>query len=248
MAFAKKARRVVRRAGRAVYRAAKKRYVKKGGPNVKNIYKDVMMLKGLINVEKKRIDYTSGLPASFAEISGAGNSGAAVLNITPVAPQGITNSTRNGNSIKLVSGCLDVQFAQSINATNAIRYRYAIVCRPDNSIDLSTANFRDQFYEPCPFAGVINYHSNRDPEYFTAFRVIKQGTGILTPDQIAGAISYKQLKIPLKFNHHLKFNTDASTTTTKNKFFFIVTADNGDVVTFSGGTVEVAMRWYYTDN
>ena len=70
----------------------------------------------------------------------------------------------------------------------------------------------------------------------------------LQQDQLAAGIAYAQLKIPLKFNHHLKYNSDASTVTTKNKFFIVLTCDTGDAVALTGAQYQLNMRWYYTDN
>ena len=50
MAFKKAVKKYVKKQAKRAYGAAKKRYVKKGGPNVAAIYKDVMMLKSLVNV------------------------------------------------------------------------------------------------------------------------------------------------------------------------------------------------------
>jgi len=97
-------------------------------------------------------------------------------------------------------------------------------------------------------SGVNDYYSARDPEYFTAFRVIKCGVVSLHQDQITSGSATVQKKIPLKFNHHLKYNTDGSTTTTKNQMYLFVTCSGGDLGTATGATIQYNMRWYYTDN
>lgn len=244
----KKVRRFAKRVVRAGVAAAKKRYVKKGGPNVKNIYKDVMTLKRLMNVEKKRFDVAITTPVSFGATAGAGLTGLYAVNITPLIPQGAGGAQRNGLSVKLVSGCMDIQFGQSTNTNNQVKIRYWIVCRPDNANGATATSISQMLLEANPFSTVIDYHSSRDPENFKNLRVIKRGTATLIPDSIAGQISYVQFKIPLKFKHHLKFQTDATTSSQTNNFYFIVTADTGDAVALTGGNVLYNMRWYYTDN
>jgi len=248
MAFRKGLKKGARRFAKKVGVMAKKRYVKKGGPNVRNIYKDVMMLKGLVNAEKKRLDVAITTPASFGATAGAGVTGLFAQNITPLIAQGVTGSTRNGLSVKLVSGCLDLQFAQSVNTVNQVRIRYFLVCRPDNANGATASSISQMLLEPNPFSTVIDYHSSRDPENFKNLRVIKQGYTTLIPDQLTGQITYKQLKIPLKFNHHLKFQTDGTTSSQVNNFYLIVTADLGDAIALTGGNVLYNMRWYFTDN
>ena len=247
MAFIKKAKRFAKKVGKRVVRAAKKRYVTKGGPNIKNIYKDVMMLKHLVNIEKKRSDITT-TGALVAQFVGAGVSGQYSANITPVLVEGVAQGQRIGQSVKLVSGCLDIQFSQQANSVNDIKVRWYIVCRPDNSSAYTAATSIAQFLEPNPFSVVNDYYSSRDPEYFTAFKVIKSGVVDIKEDPIASGTSIVQKKIPLRFDHHLKFNTDASTTTTKNNMMLFCTASAGDWGLATGVTFSYNMRWYYTDN
>jgi len=248
MAFKKYAKRVVRRVARKVYGAAKKRYVKKGMPNVKNIYKDVAMLKHLVNVEKKRFDVTLSNTVGVAQVAGAGVSGAYATIITPFPLEGVTQSTRIGNSLKITSACIDLQFTQQASTVNRLKCRWYIVCRPDNGFNYTASTSLTQFLEVNPFSTVNDYFSSRDPEYFTAMKVIKQGQVTLHTDSVTSSRSNMQVKIPLKLNHHLKFNTDATNITTKNQFYLFVTASDGDVLTNTGAALLYNCRWYFTDN
>jgi len=126
--------------------------------------------------------------------------------------------------------------------------KWWIVCKPDNAPSTSASTAIANFFEPNPFSGVVDYYSSRDPEYFSSFTVIKTGTIMLKQDQITSGTALVQKKYPLKFNHHLKFNTDASTLTTKNQFYLFVTASGGDASIATGATIQYNMRWYYTDN
>lgn len=227
---------------------AKKRYVKRGQPNMKNIMNDVKMLKHLVNVEKKRKDFTQITALPVAALNGVGVSGAQCFNISPAIAQGITQGTRNGNSIKLTSACFDIQFAQQTSTVNDLKVKWHIICRPDNGASYSPATVQDTFYEPNPFSGVIDFYSSRDPEYFNAFRVIKSGVIDLKQDQVTSGQSIIQKKIPLKLNHHQKYNTDASTSTVKNAFFLLITASGGDMALSTGASFGYNVRWYYTDN
>lgn len=207
-----------------------------------------MMLKSLVNVEKKRIDVTPGGPTTFGQTAGAGVTGAFAVIVTPSIPQGLTGATRNGNSLKLVSCVLDLYFNQSVNAVNGSKIKWHLICKPDNSTDVGPSTALTQFFEPNPFSTVIDYHSSRDAEFFTAYKIIKSGVVSLTPDNLTGQIAFAQRKVPLKLNHHMKYNTDASTVTTKNKFFLLFTMDTGDVVALTGAQVQYNMRWFFTDN
>lgn len=227
--------------------AVKNRYVSKKGLKYNQIARDVYTLKRALNVEKKRIDVAQGNGVSFGQFAGA-TTGMYATDITPAPAQGITGNTRNGLSIKLVSACMDIQINQSTSCNNEFRYKWFIVCRPDASLATNASVASTQFFENNLFSGVIDYHSNRDPEYYHQFRVLKTGYGKLTQDQIASQTSYNQFKVPLRLKHHLKFNTDASTTTTKNQLFLFIVADSGDSTLLTGGQVRFNVRYYFVDN
>lgn len=249
MAFIKRARRAYKKSGlkktyRKVRNMAKKRY-----SNRSNIAKDVAMLKSLVNVEKKRVDKTISVPQVFGQRNGSAD-GFHCNVITPVIPQGLTGSTRNGNSVKLTSGVLDFAIYQQGNTINNLKIKLWILCRPDNAGGYSAVNTADQFLEPNKFSTFRDFYSNRDPEYFSEFRVIKSMTMELKQDSISSATQYIQKKVPLRFNHHLKYNQDGSTQTTKNEFYILATASEGNVdASFATGcAIQYNMRWYYTDN
>jgi len=243
-----KAKKYVKKVGKKVYALAKKRYVTKGYPNMKNIVSDVKMLKHLVNIEKKRSDITVSTATALGQTFGAGVSGAYASIIAPTILEGVTQGARVGLSVKVVSGCLDIQFAQQTSTVNNLKLQYWIVCKPDNGPFTSAPTAIANFFEPNPFSGVVDYYSSRDPEYFSSMKVIKTGSIRLQTDPITGATALVQKKFPLKFNHHLKYNTDASTTTTKNQFYLFVTCSGGDLGLATGATIQYNMRWYYTDN
>lgn len=206
----------------------------------------------LMNIEKKRIDNKITAPLSFAKFNNFAvaptASGAFTRDITPVISEGITGSTRNGLSVKLVSACMDIQINQSASTVNAFKYKYYIVCRPDSTVFQTAIDVFNNMFEVNPFSGVRDYHSNRDPETFHQVRIIKQGRGQLSQDQITSAVGYNQWKIPLKLNLHQKYQTDATTTTSKNQLFLIILADTGDQTLNSGAQILFNMRYYYVDN
>lgn len=247
MAFRKYAKKMVkggRKFARKVGKNIKKRY--SGKSAIPNLLKDVTMLKHLVNIEKKRSDITVGVTAVGQTLGAASGAYAAV--ISPTLLEGVTQGQRIGLSVKLVSACLDIQFVQQASTLNNIKLKWWIVCKPDNAPSTAATTAIANFFEPNPFSTYIDYYSSRDPEYFSSFRVIKTGIISLSQDQVTGGSATAQKKYPLKLNHHLKFNTDASTLTTKNQFYLFVTCSGGDASLGTGATIQYNMRWYYTDN
>jgi len=248
MAFYKKAKRYAKGVVKRGAKMAKKRYVSKGKLNLSKLSNDINMLKHLVNTEKKRSDITVSTAVYASQFTTGGVSGAYSAIITPTIAEAITQGARIGNSVKIVSACMDIQFSQQASQINNLKLRYFIVCRPDNSSSSTAATAISQFFEPNPISTVVDYYSSRDPEYFTAFKVVKSGVISLKTDAIANAANSVQLKIPLKLNHHLKYNTDNSTLTTKNQFYLFVTASEGNTTLGTGSQLVYNMRWYYTDN
>jgi len=242
----KKAKAYVKRQGKRAFRAAKKRYVQKGKLNISKLSADVQMLKHLVNTEKRRVDL-SPAASQVGQFNGA-STGQYAFGLSPTIPQGVTQGGRIGNSVKLVSGVLDLRLAQQSAAVNNIKVKLYIVCRPDNSATGSATTAINEFLELNNFSGVNDYYSNRDPEYFKAFRVITQKTFIMKQDSVTSGTSIIQTKIPLRFNHHQKYNTNASTTTVSNQFYIFMVASDGDTAASTGVSLQWNMRWYYTDN
>ena len=113
----------VKKVGKFIKRVNKHPTTKK----IANIGKIAQMVK-LLNVEKKRVDinYTG---VNFSQFNGVGVGGAQCLAMSPVIIQGISGSTRNGNSLKMVSACFDFQISQQSSAINNSICRWYIVWR-----------------------------------------------------------------------------------------------------------------------
>jgi len=242
MTVYKKAKKIVRKT---------KKFVKKVNRHpatkaVASVAKIAQMVK-LLNVEKKRVD-VSYTAQNFSQFNGVGVGGALCLNMQPVIIQGITGSTRNGNSLKIVSACFDFQISQQASAINNSSSRWFIICVPDNSSGPPASSILTRFLEVNPFSNVQDYHSSRDPEFMSQIKVIKQGVVKMLADQVSTNTFYAQRKVPLKLSHHLKYNTDATTITTKNAFFMVFTQDQGDTFIATGATVSVNARYYFVDN
>lgn len=245
MAFKDKAMKYVKKQGKRALVAAKKRYVKKGGLNISQITKDVQMLKRLVNVEKRRVETTLLTQTSFS----GGSADFFAAQITPIISQGIAQGGRIGNKLKLISACLDLQIKGNLNCVNQFRYKWYVVCKPDSTATTTTASSAtNNMFEVNTFTGNVDYHSNRDAEFFKNYRIIAKGKGSLQQDQISGATAINQIKVPLKLSHHLTYNADANVNTTTNNFYLMILGDSGTAAALDGGLVLYNVRWWYVDN
>ena len=244
--MAKKQSWVKRTAGKvwsAGKKAVKGRYAPKGKVNYGRIASDAAKLVQLMNVEKKYIDgviTSNDTPFSQANFY--------AVDVTPVLTQGITNNTRNGNSVKLVSGRFDFQIKADVLTSNEFRYRWVLVCVPDSQTVQSAGTVTQRMFDTNIFGSYYDYHSQRDPEFMKSFKVVSSGSGKLTADSISGQAGINQFHQNLKLNHHLRYDSNASSIVTSNAMYLIVLGDSGSTLGTTGGLLSWSSRFWYVDN
>lgn len=246
--FMKYAKKTAVKIGKAAYGAAKKRYVTKGGPNVKNIAKDVMYLKSVLNPEKKR--YETGVNnAAFAQVLNSSSVTGSYLVQIPFSTgivQGTTSSTRNGNSIKCNSIIMKIRLNQQSNCINSVRYRIIIftikgVPQPAN------AQLLTSFYDPNIFSSVVDYNSDRNPDNYMDFQILGQRQGVVLQDSLATQTGFKDITIPIKTNKHMRWNNAGGFE--EFPVYIMAVADSGDAGTAATGLqLQYSARCYYYDN
>nr|WAE42348.1 MAG: capsid protein [Cressdnaviricota sp.] len=246
-------------------KVVKKRYFSGKGyskPKMVQMAKDVSMLKGLVNAEKKRYIINSTTPLLVAQLNG-NSSGNAILDVTPIPTEGVTYSTRNGASIKLHSALFRFQIYQQVNRISPMKLKFYLfyvkgLPQSTGSMNLLVAN---------PFiSGAINdYNSNRNVDFFGEYQIIKTWTVSLKDENVANDTTIKEIQIPIKFNkgkgHHIRFNGDNNSVANGQIALFMV-GDSGNIsaVTVStitpvpitglltGCNINYNFTYYYYDN
>lgn len=236
-----------------IYNSTKKiikkkiRKTKKQVNTLASLAKAVSLIQGSLNVEKKVRTLSTGSPAFIAQQNATAD--AYYANTLSVSPdQGAGGSQRTGNSIKYVSAMFQAQFVQQTSTISPLRYRWMIVNRLDNTVDMTPANVCLNMFDINPFSGFRDYFANRDPEYFSQFKIVAKGQGMLKPDTVAGVKQTQYIKQPLKLNLHQKYDNNTSVTTTKNKLYLIVQCDGGDTSINTGMSMEWTLKMWYVDN
>lgn len=251
MPLLKKVGRRVRKVARKVRGKAIKRYFGKGyTPKVGKIASDVARLSKMINAEKKVTDVTPA-SANFALYGNAGATidGAYCVDVTPVVTQGVTRSTRNGNSIKLYTACMDIRIDQGATAGSNFKYVGYLVRRIDAQVALTAGQIKDQMWELNPFTSIRDLNSNRDPESgMRGYKIIKTFKGGFPVDALSGVDQFRHHKIPLKLGFHLRYNSDGSTKVESNQLVMIVFASIGNTTTTNTLFMRSNIRYYYYDN
>lgn len=227
------AKKQARRAWKAGKRFVKKRYLSKGG--MKNVIKDVAMIKKIVNSEKKYFNYKSTSAVAVGQVSGNSNAGL-YLDTTPLPTQGSTRSTRNGASIKLASQYYRFQIVQQSATSSPIRIRIQLyqVIGAANNINVGVA--QGEIYSSNPFNGLVDFNSARNPDYFRDYKLLRQKFITLPTDPQASSLMLKELAFGMKFkSHHVRFSGD-SQTVTQGQLILCVQCDNGNCSTTTAST------------
>lgn len=253
--FRKYARKQMRRAGKY----AKKRYSKGGKPNISNIWKDVKMIKQLINTEKKRVPSVilQDLPVAQQGTQTA-NSGYYFNDHIFATTQGDTNGTRNGASIKPQAWHLDLRVKRTRGISD-MKLHYEVFWIPDQDkmTGLMHTNVA-KYYNVSTFDGMYDTNSPRNFQEMAGFRVLRKGTVFIPADTAGSSVGYqtrqKTIGIGGKLTHHIKY--DVGTDNVRHGSIGIVfTSNKGDTAHVSSGPADespllVSMQGvlYYTDN
>lgn len=254
--FFRKVGRVARRAyrskaGKAIRKVTRQRYGTWRSPNVGAIAKDVSMLKGMINAEKKRITQSSSAQTQIGQYAwnGTVNSNAYfVLDVTPSPSQGTTLSTRNGASIKLSSSYLQFQFYQQSATQHPMKFRIYLI-QVKGGIQ-TPATVASQFLQPNKFialeqsgTAIYDYNSERHPDYFNQYRVIRKKDVFLMPDATSSMVAIKNVKLPVRYGrgkgHHIRFQGDTGNLA-NGQLVCLIVADSGNAGGTAGGITTAA--------
>lgn len=260
-------KKTVKKAAKKASRYLNKRYFKKKSnytPKWGRIEKDVAYLKSVLNPEKKKHqqNFTDGLVGQCN-----GNLSAYfILDVTPNPAQGTTSITRNGNSIKLHSAYLKMQFQnQAASNVNPMRLRVMLIQVIGQPIT-SNSVFVERFLKPnsfIPGVDIYDYFSDRDEEAFKQFRVLRSKNVYIKANQHSGQQSITNIGCGIKYkNYHVKFAADGSTTVMDGQMFLLVLADSGNVAsattstltgtavtaTNTGAYVQMDLTNYFYDN
>ena len=205
----KKARKSI---GRALGRRYVKKYQKAGlkTMNYNQISRDIMMLKNVVNAEKKIFEQKYST-YSTAQVD-VNNSGMSIVDITPLIAQGATQSTRNGASIKLHSALYQFQLQQHTAATLANKIIIEFWINKATQLDVVTA--RDYLFSPSTFNSIVEHTSSRNSDRFSEFRLIRRVIRTVPTDSISAEQTITTFDVPIKFNsgkgHHVRLNSSAS--------------------------------------
>jgi hypothetical protein len=241
----------------------------KGGFKFAKLAADLEMVKSRLNVEKK--DIRSDVITSQVGQVNYNSEGALLVDMTQSINQGISETQRIGNSVKVTGMSIPIQFSGDVNCLSARKVRITMlkVKTADNGVTQSEAF--EKVWEVNPLTNVRDYNAPRAYRNSNTdgISVVRSMTCYLPPAQLDnGSLgsdeierSQKTLTMNLKLNDIWRYNTDADIYPSGLKYYLVFQCDNGNrhptlVSTQdipiksinSGLQVRVCQRTWFVDN
>lgn len=263
---------LLKKVGRQLYKATGyKNPMKKGKLSSSRVTKqlpklmqDVARLKGIINSEKFRIE-TSASGIQIGQVNG-NTSGHYIADFTPLPNQGDGYNNRQGQSIRWKSSHFSLFLTRQGSNQSACKVKIQLIKIIGEPYS-NASNILGKFIEPNRWvtgATVYDTASDRKPEYFKQYRVLRTINVTMPAPQYAAAVANQQkivnfgLRLP---NHHVKWNLN-SNTLADGQVICLVTMDTGNCSTTTASTAlnvtnpavgtGLVMAWnkvdYYYDN
>ena len=211
-------RKLANKAYKGAKKGLKKRYglnKKSGGLKYGQMASDIMMLKKVINAEKKYFNYTAGQAYNVGQVNGTSASGTLCYDITPLISQGTTPDARIGTSVKLCSGLYQFQITQ-MSATY-FDAQVTIDFWINKGQPVTTTDAITQLFDASQFSGVVDTNSPRNQNRFADYQLIRSVKRTIKQDQVNIAdLQTLTFDVPIKFNrgkgHHIRLVNSISGT------------------------------------
>lgn len=223
----------------------KKPYKKSKKPTYKSsLVKDVLMLKRLINVEKKRLIIAPEIAGVLGQTFN--DSSCHYINdITPRMLQGTGEGERIGNSYKLTSSYFKINFRNNGTQTARVKVKWYVV--KVKGVFQSMDEIISGLFMPNEWilryntgVKIFDTNSMRNTEFMSSYQILRSGTTYVAPDTVAGQNQQKQITIGMKYkDYHIRYNNDLAPSPNDGQLVFIAMADRGNAGTVNSGLVGV---------
>lgn len=222
------------------YKYLKKRYYDKeaGTVNMRTILSDVAMLKGIINVEKKRWNYLPASAGALGQVNGNG-SGHICEDVTPTLSQGVGEAYRIGNSVKISGIYGKLQMRNGGSQTAPVRFIVELISVKGDPYTSMTTFISDYlqanaFVSTYSAVSIYDWFSPRNQQNMKKFKRLVYKVVTMKPDSVSGQNQQAECTLKCKPNLHLKWEADANTTPNLGQIILLVRCDRGN---YSPGTV-----------
>ena len=227
-------------------RAVKRRYFKGGKyrkPNVYTMAKDISLLRGMLNSEKKV--YTVSTSSSWYKVGqvDGNNSGHFLVGFTPNIPQGTTSAERIGKQVKLTSFHMDLQLYAQSQAISGNKFTFEI-WNIVGQYPGSLTDFMGDVYTGNPFVTgqsqtIYDNTANRQISNFKNYRCVYRKQLYLQADDTSGQTAVKNYNLGKRYGKkgHMITWEPTGQTVTSGYQVMVIRADSGNVNTTTNSTI-----------
>jgi hypothetical protein len=207
------------------YKAVKKHYGKhkrvynavgSGLATSADVAYKVFKMSQMLNAEKKRFAPTANA-VSLGQCNGNGI-GTYAYDFTPLPPSGSGYAQRSGSSIKMVSSYMRMKFWQQSACNTVMKIRVEMWKVTGPSVNAGTA--LGDLYNVSSMSGIVDYDSQPDPDYTGGIKKVVTRNFTLRQN-FNSELGILDVAIPLKWNHHIRFNDDTQTCTDGQILLFV---------------------------
>lgn len=237
----------IKKYAKKVGRAIKRRYFKGKGysrPKVQRMAKDIMMLKNVLNPEKKFRD--TNVVTAVTNLY-PDDPFVASFNVGGI-PQGDDNNARNGRSIKYSSWHFNANIQlNGAGASLHTKFKLYFVQMKGLQPTATRANVVDRFFERSPLGATLtDFNSFRSHEHMKDFKILHVYSGYVRSESTTGVDETRTVSIHKKIRTHARWDASAIQ---EGEIYVIGIADRGRDASNDGLVINnYAMRVYWYDN
>jgi hypothetical protein len=217
-----------------------------------NLIKDVEMIKGRLNVEKKHKDRDVDT-FQVGQVSGLNTEGSEVREVTPLITGGIDSDERIGRSLKLTGMSFPISFVQQGNclADRKVRITLLRVRSADGGVTGQEA--RDTTWDPNPLTSMRDYncpraYRNSKNDGITVLRSMTcYVKGPQLNDPTGGTSSpsernVKSIRFSVKLSDILRYGNETDNIPEGIRYFLVFQCNSGNANTGTSSTLDVPVR------
>ena len=204
----------------------------KGGFKISKLAADLEMVKSRLNVEKKEVR-SDVATTSFGQVS-ANLEGAYVADLTQAVNQGIGETQRIGNSLKVTGMSMPIQITQQASGRQGMKVKMTMLrVRAADNGTTGTEAF-NKVWETNPLTGVRDYNAPRAyrNSKTDGISVIRTMTCYVPARQITSTDSAfrstKTFKFNVKLNDVWRYTENSDTVPAGLKYYLVFQADTGN--------------------
>ena len=238
----------------------------KGGFKFAKLAADLEMVKSRLNVEKKEVR-SDVITTNFGQVA-VNSDGAYIADLTQAINQGIGETQRIGNSLKVTGMSLPIQISGQANNFNGGKIRMTLlrVRSADNNVTGQEAF--NKVWELNPLTAVRDFNAPRAyrNSKTDGISVVRSMTCYLPKRENVGTTTgslYRQVKttrMSVKLNDIWRYTENSDTLPAGLKYYLVFQADTGNAGstastrdipitdTFTGYDLRLAQRTWFVDN